>query len=53
MKHISYVLEFFIVLITIELLYKPRFDITSNGDLLLWYYNTKRERVYKFICHIY
>lgn len=36
-----------IIVIFIEVLYKPRIDTLLNGDIVLWYDNVENKRVYK------
>jgi hypothetical protein len=39
--------------ILVEALFKPRLDFTHNHDVILWYYNKKRERVFVLLFHFH
>lgn len=39
----------FLIIILIEVKFKPRIDILFNGDVVLWYDNVDNKRVYKVI----
>lgn len=41
------------VMMIVEVYFQPRLDVTVNRDVLLWYYNRDRERVFIFLYHIH
>ena len=55
MNHTVLVLSvaFIALMMILETYFKPRLDITVNHDVLLWYYNRKRERVYVLLFNLY
>jgi hypothetical protein len=46
-------IAFIAVMCMIEGYFKPRIDFTSNNDVVLWYYNRKRERLFILLFHIH
>ena len=39
--------------VLLESLFKPRLDWTHNNDVILWYYNNEKERVFVLLFHFH
>jgi hypothetical protein len=46
-------LAFIALTLIVEINFKPRLDFTHNNDVLLWFYNRKKERVFIILFHIH
>ena len=44
---------FIALMMILEGYFKPRFDVTTNRDVLLWYYNRERERTFILLFHLH
>lgn len=41
------------IMMIAEAYFQPRVDVTENRDVLLWYYNRHRERVFILLYHLH